>query len=79
MSYKALLYVESACCLMREQKWFTVTCVGMMVSNAARLLAQGYAGSSVENQGHMVPIPFVHHFLEGVQRGNPQLPSLGQC
>jgi S1-C subfamily serine protease len=38
---------------------------------------QGYAGSSVENQGHMVPIPFVHHFLEGVHRGNPKLPSLG--
>jgi hypothetical protein len=27
---------------------------------------QGYAGSSVENQGHMVPSPFIHHFLEGV-------------
>lgn len=38
---------------------------------------QGYAGSSVENQGHMVPSPFIHHFLEGVRRGNPQLPSLG--
>lgn len=26
---------------------------------------QGYAGSSVENQGHMVPSPFIYHFLEG--------------
>eukprot|EP00240_Pyramimonas_obovata_P002994 CAMPEP_0118926744 /NCGR_PEP_ID=MMETSP1169-20130426/4365_1 /TAXON_ID=36882 /ORGANISM="Pyramimonas obovata, Strain CCMP722" /LENGTH=624 /DNA_ID=CAMNT_0006868361 /DNA_START=264 /DNA_END=2138 /DNA_ORIENTATION=- len=38
---------------------------------------QGYAGSHVENQGHMVPVPLVHHFLEGVARGNPRLPSLG--
>jgi len=38
---------------------------------------QGYAGSSVENQGHMVPMPIVHHFLEGVHRGDAHMPSLG--
>lgn len=38
---------------------------------------QGYAGSQVENQGHLVPIPLVHHFLQGVHRGSPRLPSLG--
>ena len=38
---------------------------------------QGYAGSSVENQGHMVPAPVIHHFLRGVETGVPGLPSLG--
>ena len=38
---------------------------------------QGYAGSSVENQGHMVPAPVIHHFLDGVAKGSSGLPSLG--
>lgn len=41
---------------------------------------QGYAGSSVENQGHMVPAPVIARFLEGVTSRDgrpPQLPSLG--
>ena len=52
---------------------------------------QGYAGSSVENQGHMVPAPVIDRFLKGVLEGRrtasnskrpaskepPQLPSLG--
>jgi len=40
---------------------------------------QGYAGSSVENQGHMVPAPVIARFLAGVEDLGrpPQLPSLG--
>ena len=40
---------------------------------------QGYAGSSVENQGHMVPAPVIARFLAGVDDAGrpPQLPSLG--
>lgn len=42
---------------------------------------QGYAGSSVENQGHMVPAPVVDRFLrsweEGKDTREPKLPSLG--
>ena len=42
---------------------------------------QGYAGSSVENQGHMVPAPVIDRFLQGVSQDEdarpPQLPSLG--
>jgi len=44
---------------------------------------QGYAGSSVENQGHMVPAPVVDRFLRGWEadkdaaRKEPRLPSLG--
>ena len=40
---------------------------------------QGYAGSDVENQGHLVPTPLIHHFLEGLERGEPALPTLGIC
>ena len=44
---------------------------------------QGYAGSSVENQGHMVPAPVVDRFLRGWEadkdaaQKEPRLPSLG--
>jgi S1-C subfamily serine protease len=46
---------------------------------------QGYAGSSVENQGHMVPAPVVDRFLRGWEnetkdaelKKSPTLPSLG--
>jgi len=44
---------------------------------------QGYAGSSVENQGHMVPAPVVDRFLRGWDKDKdaaqkePRLPSLG--
>ena len=38
---------------------------------------QGYAGSDVENQGHLVPTPLIHHFLEGLKIGNPSLCTLG--
>jgi len=38
---------------------------------------QGYAGSNVENQGHMVPAPLIRHFLEGMTREQSGLPSLG--
>ena len=31
---------------------------------------QGYAGSSVENQGHMVPAPVIDRFLKGVLEGD---------
>lgn len=40
---------------------------------------QGYAGSDVENQGHLVPTPLIHHFLDGLERGEPTLPTLGIC
>ena len=40
---------------------------------------QGYAGSDVENQGHLVPTPLIHHFLEGLKIGNPSLSTLGIC
>ena len=44
---------------------------------------QGYAGSSVENQGHMVPAPVIDRFLRGWEadedaaQKEPRLPSLG--
>ena len=39
---------------------------------------QGYAGSSVENQGHMVPAPVINRFLKSSEDGKPPtLPSLG--
>jgi S1-C subfamily serine protease len=45
---------------------------------------QGYAGSSVENQGHMVPAPVIDRFLRGIdddadadEKPPPNLPSLG--
>jgi len=39
---------------------------------------QGYAGSDVENQGHMVPAPLIQRFLAAVKAGRPTgLPSLG--
>ena len=39
---------------------------------------QGYAGSDVENVGHMVPTPLIHHFLQGIERGdNTGIPALG--
>ncbi len=39
---------------------------------------QGYAGSDVENQGHMVPPPLIGRFLAAARAGKPTgLPSLG--
>ena len=39
---------------------------------------QGYAGSDVENQGHMVPPPLIGRFLAAARAGRPTgLPSLG--
>eukprot|EP00239_Pterosperma_sp_CCMP1384_P007891 CAMPEP_0197855054 /NCGR_PEP_ID=MMETSP1438-20131217/25889_1 /TAXON_ID=1461541 /ORGANISM="Pterosperma sp., Strain CCMP1384" /LENGTH=387 /DNA_ID=CAMNT_0043470029 /DNA_START=30 /DNA_END=1193 /DNA_ORIENTATION=- len=51
--------------------------VDCATGNLIGIAFQGYAGSSVENQGHMVPTPLLNRFLKGVQRGNPGLPSLG--
>ena len=39
---------------------------------------QGYAGSDVENQGHLVPPPLIGRFLAAARAGRPTgLPSLG--
>lgn len=39
---------------------------------------QGYAGSDIENQGHMVPSPLIRRFLDATAAGKPcGLPSLG--
>lgn len=39
---------------------------------------QGYAGSDIESQGHMVPPPIIGRFLAAVAAGRPTgLPSLG--
>lgn len=46
-----------------------------------RLSPQGYAGSDVENQGHMVPAPLIGRFMTAVARGlkgeEAGLPGLG--
>lgn len=36
---------------------------------------QGYAGSDVENQGHGVPAPLMHHFLHSLSRKLGEEPS----
>ncbi len=55
---------------------------GPVVSETSGLIIgiafQGYAGSDVENQGHMVPAPIMQRFLAAAAAGRPVgLPSLG--
>ena len=53
---------------------------GPVVSEESGLIIgvafQGYAGSDIEGQGHMVPSPIIQRFLNAAGR-NPGLPSLG--
>lgn len=55
---------------------------GPVVSEESGLIIgvafQGYAGSDIEGQGHMVPSPIIQRFLAAVAATrNPGLPSLG--